>query len=140
MQVVIDTNVFISALLDKNSPGALLLDYWRKGRFSVVTTSVQIEELTRVLRYAKLRTRITPTLGNRLVTELQEQTVFVETLPVVVRSPDPADNFLLAMAEASQAHYLVSGDKRDVLELESHEGTQIISLRGFLTVLEEEAR
>ena len=56
-------------------------------------------------------------------------------LPAVERSTDPADNFLLAMAEAGKANYLVSGDRRGVLELGTHGITQILRAREFLDVL-----
>ena len=46
-------------------------------------------------------------------------------------SPDPWDNFLLAMAEAGEADWLVTGDKADLLWLGKHRATKIISVREF---------
>ena len=46
--------------------------------------------------------------------------------------PDPDDNFLLAIAQTSQADYLVIDDKGGLLALERHEGTAIISARAFV--------
>lgn len=48
---------------------------------------------------------------------------------------DPADNFLIAMAEAGNANYLVSRDPRGVLAVGTHGITQILRARGFLDVL-----
>ena len=56
----------------------------------------------------------------------------LDTLPVVEVSPDPDDNYLLAMAVAGSADFLVTGDKRDLLGLGTHAGTRIISARAFL--------
>jgi predicted nucleic acid-binding protein len=42
----------------------------------------------------------------------------------VRRSPDPADNFLLALAEAGNADYLVTGDKSGLLALASHKSAR----------------
>jgi predicted nucleic acid-binding protein len=56
-------------------------------------------------------------------------------LPVVDRSSDPADNFLLAMAEAGSADYLVTGDKQHVLALKTHGRTKIIKVREALAML-----
>lgn len=50
-------------------------------------------------------------------------------------SPDPGDNFLLAMAEAGTADYLVTGDKWHVLALQRHGNTQIVTARDMLNVL-----
>ena len=51
------------------------------------------------------------------------------------RGPDPGDNFLVAMAEASEAEYLVTGEKRDVLALRSHGRTHIVTVGQILIVL-----
>jgi len=42
---------------------------------------------------------------------------------------DPADNFLLAMAEAAKADYLITGDRRHLLGLKRHGRTRIVSAR-----------
>ena len=52
-------------------------------------------------------------------------------LPRVKRSPDPNDDFLLALSEAGQADYLVTGDKSGLLLLDRHKTTQILSARKF---------
>ena len=39
----------------------------------------------------------------------------IDPLPRVERSPDPTDDFLLALSEAGKADYLVTGDKSGLL-------------------------
>ena len=56
-------------------------------------------------------------------------------MPRVARSPDPTDDFLLALCEAGKADYLVTGDKSGLLALGRHKGTQIVSARDFATLL-----
>lgn len=58
----------------------------------------------------------------------------VQNLPVVTVSPDPYDNYLLAMASAGSADFLVTGDKRDLLALKLYEGAKIVTVRDFLTL------
>jgi len=70
-----------------------------------------------------------------LIRDLRKLAEVLTRLPAVERSADPADNFLLAMAEASKANYLVSGDRRGVLALGTHGVTQILRAREFLDVL-----
>lgn len=53
-------------------------------------------------------------------------------LPSVERSPDPDYDWLLAVAEKAYADYLVTGDKSDLLQLERHGATRIVTAR-FLT-------
>ena len=51
----------------------------------------------------------------------------VERLPVVNLSSDPHDDFLLAMAQAGKAQYLVSGDKSGLLALAKVGNTKIVT-------------
>ena len=50
-------------------------------------------------------------------------------------SPDPDDNPVLAMAEASQAQYIVTGDKKDLLTLGTMGGTRIVTARQFVEAM-----
>jgi putative PIN family toxin of toxin-antitoxin system len=51
MRVVVDTNVFASALLSERSPPGDLVRMWREDRFTLLTAAPQLEELNRVTRY-----------------------------------------------------------------------------------------
>jgi predicted nucleic acid-binding protein len=52
-----------------------------------------------------------PYTAGRLVNQIKRLAEDVSPLPRVKRSPDPNDDFLLAMSEAGNADYLVTGDK-----------------------------
>ena len=107
MRVVLDTNVLISALLIEFSPPAQLVTHWRRGSFSLLTAFPQLEELRRVTRYPKISARIKPALAGRLINDLREVAVIVETLPVVDVSPDPYDNYLLDEAAIAENPHAV---------------------------------
>jgi uncharacterized protein len=134
VRVVIDTNVLISALLAGTSLPAHLVVLWREGRFDLLTSDEQVDELMRVTRYPKLRARLAPVLAGRLINELRDLAHVVSNLPAVAASPDPHDNYLLALAAAGAADFLVTGDKHDLLELRLYEGTRIVTVRDFLTM------
>ena len=55
--------------------------------------------------------------------------------PVVNVPADPADNFLLAMAEAGNADYLITGDGRHLLSLKRHGSTRIITAKEAAQIL-----
>jgi predicted nucleic acid-binding protein len=74
--------------------------------------------------------------AGRIVNDLRNLAVMLERLPVVEVSPDPYDNYLLAMAAAGAADYLVTGDKRDLLALERHGGTRIVTVRTLVALRE----
>jgi putative PIN family toxin of toxin-antitoxin system len=132
VRLVIDTNILISALLAGTSLPAQLIVLWREGRFDLLTAADQLDELMRVTRYEKIRARLAPALAGRLINELRDMAVVVPSLPVVTVSPDPNDNYLLALAAAGSADFLVTGDKRHLLSLKRYEGTRIVTVRDFL--------
>ena len=134
MRLVVDTNILISALLVEASLSAHLIVLWRQGRFDLLTSAEQLDELMRVTRYPKIRARLAPALAGRLINELRDIASVLKNLPTVTVCQDPYDNYLLSMAVAGSADFLVTGDKRDLLGLKLHEGSKIVSLRDFLTL------
>lgn len=133
MRLVIDTNILISALLAAPSLPARLVVLWRAGLFDLLSTAEQLDELTRVTRYPKIRERLAPAVAGRLVNDLRALAIMFDKLPIVEVSVDPDDNYLLALAAAGSADFLVTGDKRDLLGIAVYKGTKIITLRDFLT-------
>ena len=135
MRLVVDTNVLVSALLVEHSLPAQLILLWREGRFDLLTSAEQLTELLRVTRYPKIRERLAPALAGRLINELRDLATLVADLPAVTISPDPDDNYLLALAAAGAADFLVTGDKRHLLALGRFRSTSIVTVRDFLALL-----
>jgi putative PIN family toxin of toxin-antitoxin system len=135
MRVVLDTNILLSALINRHGTPAQLITGWRERRYDLLTSTEQLIELGDVARRPVLRARIVPSTVGHLIRDLRKLAEVLTRLPAVERSADPADNFLLAMAEAGNANYLVSGDRRGVLALRTHGITQILRAREFLDVL-----
>jgi putative PIN family toxin of toxin-antitoxin system len=135
MRVVLDTGILIAALITKDTPPDKIYQAWRKRRFELVTSQWQLDEFRRVSRYPKLRKYLQPIEAGNLINGLRHQALLLETLPEVDLSNDPDDNPLLAMAIATEADYLVSGDKRDVLALKKVGKTRILTARRFLAIL-----
>lgn len=133
MRVILDTNVLVAALITSGTPPDGLYRAWRDGRFTVVTSLEQLEEFREVTRRASVKLRIHPAEAGRMVNDLRALATLVDGWPSLDISPDPYDNFLLGMAQASRADLLVTGDKRDLLALGSHLGTRILSAREALS-------
>ena len=135
MRLILDTNILVAALITRGTPPDKLYEAWRDGRFTLLTSELQIEEIRRVTRREGIRIRIHQAEAGRLVNDLRRLATRIENLPTLDVSPDPYDNFLLAMAQAGHADLLVTGDKRDLLSLSSHQGTRILTARDALGLL-----
>lgn len=136
MRLVIDTNVLLSALMSPASPSSRLLAHWRSRHFDLLTTAEQLNEIARVTRYPRIRARLAPALAGRLVNQLHDLAIVIKRLPKVHLSPDPDDNYLLALAEAGNAQFLVSGDK-PLLSLKRHKSTRIVTPATLIALLKD---
>lgn len=136
MRVIVDTNVLLSALLNPHGVPALLIDAWRAGRFTLITSRDQLLEFGDVARRPTMRNYIVPAQVGLFINDLRQLAEVLINLPQIERSPDPADDFLLAMAEAGAADYLVTGDRHGLLQFGSHGRTQIVSARRMATLLD----
>jgi putative PIN family toxin of toxin-antitoxin system len=116
VRAVLDPNVLIAALLSRTGPPAQIVVRWLAGDFELVVSEELLAELERALAYPRLRDNISPDEAAGFVS-LLAQAALVASDPSAParRSADPADDYLIALAEAQNA-VLVSGD-RHLLEL-----------------------
>jgi len=111
VRAVLDPNVLITALLSRRGTPAQLLRAWIDGAFELLVSSLLLAELERALAYPKLRKRIDAEEAEAFIDWLQRSATIVDdpaTTPPV-RSPDPGDDYLLALGAHEHAA-LVSGD------------------------------
>lgn len=123
MRAVLDPNVVISGLISPEGTPARLLATWREGRFELIVSPLLLDELRRALAYPKLRRHVTREDAELAVRWLAEgaRSVEDEGLDAPLRSPDPGDDYLIALAAHARAA-LVSGD------------THLLGLQGRLPV------
>jgi putative PIN family toxin of toxin-antitoxin system len=131
MRVVLDTNIIVSALLAPAGKPAAIIRIWLDGEFTLLTCAAQVDELRSTLQKPRVSERIKPHKAGRLVNQIKKLAEDIDPLPRVERSPDPTDDFLLALSEAGRVDYLVTGDKSGLLALEQHKGTRVVSARKF---------
>lgn len=134
MRVILDTNVLIGALISPHGSPDAIYRAWRAARFELVTSKAQIEELRRASRYPKLKPLLPAHRVGAMVNNIQRAIVLstLPRLPEGVEVNDPHDGFLLAMALASQADYLVTGDHRSgLLQRGSISRTRIVTPADF---------
>jgi putative PIN family toxin of toxin-antitoxin system len=128
MRVVIDTNVYISALMFGGLPGELL-DLAFAGDFMPVTSPVLLDELEEKLRF---KFGVEDADVERIRGRLERIAEIVSTMPslAIIRA-DPDDDRVLECALVGRADMIVTGD-RHLLKLGAFEGTSIITVRQFM--------
>ena len=131
MRAVLDTNILVSALISPAGHPAAIYDAWEDGKFTLLTCAEHLDELRATLQKPGVAELIKPHQAGRLVNQVRKLAEDIDPLPRVKRSPDPADDFLLALSEAGQADYLVTGDKSGLLSLDRHQATRIVSASDF---------
>jgi uncharacterized protein len=133
VRAVLDPNVIISGLLSAGGPTAEILRALVRGEFEAIVSEDLLEELRRALAYPKLRARIGAEDAAAVVRWLAGSATLAAQPPTdpPVRSSDPGDDYLIALAEAHRAA-LVSGDGH-LLELASE--IPVFAPRAFLELL-----
>jgi putative PIN family toxin of toxin-antitoxin system len=112
VRAVLDVNVLISTLLSPSGSPAQLLLAWQAGEFELVVSPALLAELRRALAYPKIVRLVPPDDGEAFVAWLSRTAALARDpsgAPPIC-SPDPNDDYLLALAAEQQA-VLVTGDR-----------------------------
>jgi predicted nucleic acid-binding protein len=132
MIVLLDSNIFFSALISPIGAPRAIYDAWLRGRFRLVTCLHQIDEIRIASRNAKMRTLLHPNEVGAMLNHLHGANLWEGPLPRRHHAADPADSYLLDLIEAAQPDYAVTGDKRSgLLQLDKLGRTKILKASSF---------
>jgi putative PIN family toxin of toxin-antitoxin system len=137
LKVVLDANVWISALLWGGKP-AEIVKVAGDRQFVIFLSEEIVREISQVLTYPRIVKMYQPAgLGYEdLIEEVLKIGKFVQvTEKVSAVVSHPADDKFIDCALAAGAGYLVSGDKH-LLNLGSYKKIRILSVNEFLQVIE----
>jgi putative PIN family toxin of toxin-antitoxin system len=135
LKVVLDTNIYVSALLKRGGKPDQILRLIEK--YQLFCAEEILEETHRVLHYPRIKRK--HKVAER---ESAEHLIYVRSIATIVTSlpqvsvikGEPVDNVILACAQAAGADLIVSGDEH-LKKLDSHQGIKIISPAEFLKML-----
>ncbi len=133
MRVVVDTNVFISSLLNIEGNPRKVIDLWR---FEKITLCISKEILAEYFAVLGRFGMSEEPEGGDLVQLFQKRynQVLLTSVPTISAiSEDPADNKFIECAVAADAKYIISGD-RHLLNLKVFKGIRILPPTEFLKV------
>ena len=128
MRIVLDTNVFVSAVFFGGLP-ARILESWRDGHTTLVMSAEILDEYQRV---GRLLAEDYPGVDlEPFLALLAVHSEFVSAgLLAAPVSADPDDDKFLACAAAGSVPIIVSGDK-DLIRLSGWNGIRILRPRQF---------
>jgi len=129
VKVVLDTNIYISAILFGRKPEEIR-KLSQEGKIELLVSEAIIAEVAEVLRkkFDWESWQI-----SQVIDEIRETAILViprQTLSVIKKDED--DNRILECAVEGKAHYIISGDKRHLLPLKEYQGIKILSPAEFL--------
>jgi putative PIN family toxin of toxin-antitoxin system len=129
VRIVLDTNVVLSALLWRGTPHHLLAAIAKGSSEQLYSSTALLEELADVLT----RPSATKRLGLIGKTAREVLADYVEAIELVEPASVPRvvvgdvdDDQVIAAAIAARADLIVSGDRKHLLPLGSHQGIDII--------------
>ncbi len=139
-KAVIDTNLFVSAIITNQGYPGELLEAWRKNDFLLLIAKEQYEELADVLTrdYFAKHYQLTPAIVAALFRRIDataRKVPLLRHLPFSLR--DPKDEPILAAALGGKADYLVTGDDDLLIERNNPKlgKLQIVTTIEFLKIL-----
>jgi uncharacterized protein len=140
IKVVLDTNVYVSALVSSSGPCVWIVDRWLDGQLAVFTSGAIIDEIERVINYPRIAKR--HGLNEEEIAQYIKFLKFfsIQTpgkIEVDVIREDPSDNMFLSCAIEAKADFLISGDPH-IHRLETYDDVRILTPGQFCSFIEKE--
>lgn len=124
LRLVLDTNIVVAGLL-WNGPPRRLIELAIDGEaVELFSSAVLLDELAHTLGYTKFAARI-ESFGTSIAALVTQYTALV---PRVVAN-DADDDHVIAAAVAARAELIVTGDRKHLLPIGSHQGIAIVTAR-----------
>jgi uncharacterized protein len=138
LRLVLDTNVVVAGLL-WNGPPRRLLQAAIDGEVDLFSSAVLLDELAYTLGYSKFTKRI-ESFGTSIAALVAQYTALVSlvmpaSVPRVVVN-DADDDHVIAAAVAARAELIVTGDRKHLLPIGTHQGIAIVTAREVIDRLE----
>jgi putative PIN family toxin of toxin-antitoxin system len=131
LRLVLDTNVVVAGLL-WTGPPRRLLQAAIDGEVDLFSSAVLLDELAHTLGYSKFTKRI-ESFGTSIAALVAQYTALVSlvmpaSVPRVVVN-DADDDHVIAAAVAARAELIVTGDRKHLLPIGTHQGIAIVTAR-----------
>ncbi|MHC1727271.1 MAG: putative toxin-antitoxin system toxin component, PIN family [Syntrophobacteraceae bacterium] len=140
IRVVLDANVFVSAVLKSTGNPAQILELVQEGRITLLVSPDILAEVRATLLYPKLR-KLHQHSARWIKGFLQELSAKAELTPgelvIDAIKADPSDTIYLVCAVEGSADFVVSGDHH-LKELKTFRGIRIVDPSTFMELIKQE--
>ena len=130
-KIILDTNIVVSALIQKNYPYYIVFEYVLNGQVQLCLSEALLQEYHDVLSRPKFA-KINNFKNNAeiVLSRFAKTAVFYEPKICLDIVKDKSDNKLLELADESNADFLITGNRVD-FTISYYKYTQILSPRSF---------
>jgi uncharacterized protein len=143
LRLVLDTNIVVAGLL-WNGPPRRLIEWAIEGEaVELFSSPVLLDELAHTLGYSKFAARI-QTFATNIEALVGQYTALVSlvmpaSVPRVVVN-DADDDHVIAAAVAARAELIVTGDRKHLLPIGTHQGIAIVTAREVVDRIEARSK
>lgn len=134
LRIVIDTNIYISAILFDGKPESII-KLAAAEKVALYTSHAIVAEVAGVLRNKFNWTNQQVEYADQFIRDIS---VLITPTSLISRiKADDADNRILECAVESKANFIVTGDRKHLLPLKKYGEIQIIDVADFLEAYEK---
>lgn len=138
LRLVLDTNIVVAGFL-WNGPPRRLIELAIDDQVELYSSPVLLDELAHTLGYSKFAARMN-SFGTSIAALVAQYTALVSlvapaSVPRIVAN-DADDDHVIAAAVAARAELIVTGDRKHLLPIGSHQGIAIVTAREVVDRLE----
>ncbi|MCX5803952.1 MAG: putative toxin-antitoxin system toxin component, PIN family [Proteobacteria bacterium] len=142
-RIVLDTNIFISAILSPRSKPASIVKLVLDGKLNLMIAPAMWKELHTVLQYPKLQALMKR--NGVSMDEVKDLIHKIERIAIVTPGntkvnrikDDMSDNMFLACAVEARADFIISGDSH-LKDVKTFKGVRIVSPDVFMQMVNKE--
>ena len=145
LRLVLDTNVVVAGLLWNGPPRRLIELAIEGDTVELFSSAVRLDELAHTLGYSKFSARIA-IFGTSIAALVAQYMALVSLVApvsvphVVVNDADDDEDHVIAAAVAARAELIVTGDRKHLLPIGSHQDIAIVTAHEVLDRLDARFR
>ena len=133
-KVVIDTNVIVSALIQKSFPYKIVNELFIEGKITLCVSEALMKEYYEVLRRPKFAAYYDfVARAEALLADIEEQAVMYSPNISLDLLSDKDDNKILELADACSADFIITGNTTD-FTFPNYKGTRIVTPKEYCLI------